>query len=131
MIKVTASTGILHYKTQLKAGTNEIISDEPIEDDGQNLGFKPAELLSASLAACTSITLRMYADRKKWDLTEVIVDVDFETSLKDSHPHFTINIRLFGNLDETQREKLLEIANKCPIHKILSNPVSMETFLKE
>lgn len=131
MTKVTASTGRAKYKTEIKTAHHSIVSDEPLDIGGQDLGFKPGELLAASLASCTGITLRMYADRKKWDLEESMIDVTVENHPKEKHAKITMNIRLFGNLDETQRQRLLEIAHNCPIHKMFQNPISVQTALKD
>ncbi|HMI06820.1 MAG TPA: OsmC family protein [Flavobacterium sp.] len=130
MTKVTASTGKILYKTEIKSATNTIIADEPVDVGGQDLGFKPGELLAAALASCTGITLRMYADRKGWDLEESMIEVTMENDTPEK-PNITMNIRLFGKLDETQRQRLLEIANNCPIHKMLEHPVAVQTVLKD
>ena len=131
MTSVTASTGKDKYKTQIKTANHTFIVDEPLSVGGKDLGPKPGELLAASLASCTGITLRMYADRKGWDLQETMIEVTTESNILENNTKFNMNIRLFGNLDEQQRIKLLEIANKCPIHKILENTILVQTFLKD
>ncbi len=131
MTHVTSSTGKDRYKTQIKTANHTLIADEPRTEGGADLGPKPGELLAASLASCTSITLRMYADRKGWDLQEAMIDVTLENHAANGHSNFKMDIRLFGNLDEDQRSKLLEIANKCPIHRMLKNPIEIDTFLKD
>jgi putative redox protein len=85
------------------------------------------ELLASSLAACTSITLRMYADRKEWDLESIEVTVDIETNIDASH--FDRQIYFKGNLNEEQTNKLLDIANHCPVHKLLNSTISIHTTL--
>ena len=129
MTKITAHIGKELYKTEIKSGTNSIIADEPKEAGGKDLGFAPRDLLASSLGACTAITLRMYANRKGWDLTDAKVDVTFEWDEEKSKSVMTRKVALFGTLDDTQRESLLKIANKCPVHKILSNPIEIETSL--
>ena len=131
MTIITSSTGKEKYITQIKARNHAFIIDEPLDIGGKDLGPKPGELLAASLASCTGITLRMYADRKGWDLQESMIDVTLENNSSEHNAKFTMNIRLFGNLDETQRLRLLEIANNCPIHKILENPILIQTVLKD
>lgn len=131
MTSVTASTGKDKYKTQIKTAKHTFIVDEPLSVGGKDLGPKPGELLAASLASCTGITLRMYADRKGWDLQETMIEVTTESNILENNTKFNMNIRLFGNLDAEQRLKLLEIANKCPIHKILENTILVQTFLKD
>jgi putative redox protein len=116
-----------HYATEISSATNTLIADEPIKNGGTAKGFAPMELLASSLAACTSITLRMYADRKEWDLESIEVSVDIETENETSR--FDRKISLKGNLSEEQTNKLLDIANHCPVHKILSNTISIHTTL--
>lgn len=118
------------YTTRIKNSTiHEITADEPRDLGGLDLGFTPDELLAAALSACTSITLRMYADRKGWDLQEISTDVDFERDTINSSAHFSIRIHLGGNLDEAQRSRLLHIAKVCPVHKTLVNPIHIDTEL--
>lgn len=129
MQKVTAVIGQQNYRTEIKNATNTLIADEPVEVGGQNLGFAPRELLASSLAACTSITLKMYADRKEWNLKEAKVEVTFEWNKEESKSFLSRKVELIGDLDESQKERLLVIANSCPIHKILSNPFVIATSL--
>lgn len=129
MAKITAFIGTELYKTEIKTIGNTIIADEPKEFGGNDLGFAPKELLASALGACTAITLRMYADRKGWNLTESKVEVTFEWDQENSTSIINRNISLFGTLDDSQRERLLKIANSCPIHKILTNPIEIETLL--
>jgi putative redox protein len=98
-----------------------------LENGGHDLGFSPKELLAASLAACTSATLRMYADRKGWDLQEVKLEIDLERDEPGNKTIIKRNLELFGNLDEKQRERLLLVANSCPVHKILTNSIEITT----
>jgi putative redox protein len=129
MNKITANIGTELYKTEIESETNMIISDEPKSSGGQDLGFAPNELLASSLAACTAITLRMYANRKGWELTDVKVGVSFETDSLENKFKIVRDIQLLGNLDEDQQARLLIIADKCPIHKILTNPIEITTAL--
>lgn len=116
-----------HYATEIKSATNTLIADEPISHGGTGKGFAPMELLASSLAACTSITLRMYADRKEWALDSIEVLVDIERNSDSSL--FKREIFLKGNLNQEQTDKLLDIANHCPVHKILSNTILIHTTL--
>lgn len=129
MIKVTAHIGTENYKTEIKSASNTIISDEPESIGGKDLGFAPKELLASSLAACTCITLRMYANRKGWDLTDIKVEVTFEKDVTENKSKMMRNIQLFGNLDDTQKVRLLNIADRCPMHQILTNPIEITTEL--
>lgn len=106
---------------------NTIIADEPFELGGENLGLSPEELLAAALAACTSITLRMYANRKEWQLNEVKIEVEVKRDTIKNGTIFWRKLMLTGNLDETQKERLVQIANACPVHKILSNNIDIVT----
>jgi putative redox protein len=130
MIHVTANIGEELYKTEIQSACNTIISDEPESAGGKDLGFAPKELLASSLAACTSITLRMYANRKGWDLKSVKVAVTFEKDPTENTSKMMRQIQLFGNLDAAQKTRLLNIADKCPLHQILTNPVEITTELK-
>ncbi len=128
MAKVNATINKLHYKTEISSDSNNlIIADEPLEIGGHGEGFSPGELLCASLAACTSITLRMYADRKEWPLEGLNVEVNYDQDLEVNTHHISVKIHFIGDLSIEQRDKLLEIAEKCPIHKALSNPITIKT----
>ncbi len=127
MEKITAHLGQEKFKTTIKTATNTLIVDEPLELEGQDLGFSPKELLTAALGSCTIITLKMYANLKDWDLTDVKIDVTFDWDNEASKSKFTRKIELIGNLTEEQRERLLKIADKCPVHKVLMNPTEIET----
>jgi putative redox protein len=129
MIQIKAHIGEELYKTELKSANNTIISDEPESTGGKDLGFAPQELLASSLAACTCITLRMYANRKGWNLTEVKVEITFEKDLIENKSRMLRNIQLFGNLDQAQKTRLLNIADKCPTHQILTNPIEITSKL--
>ena len=127
MVKVSATINKQHYRTEIISDRNNLIADEPINSGGQGEGFSPFQLLSASLAACTSVTLRMYADHKGWPLEKIDVEVIYENDEGSSSPHITTKIRFTGDLSLEQRDKLLEIADKCPVHKALTNPITIKT----
>lgn len=131
MAKITSTLKKERYKTEIRSSSgNVLISDEPESVGGKNLGFSPTELLASSLAACTSATLRMYADRKGWDLEEVKLEVSLEVNREDNKTEIHRKIELIGNLDQTQRDRMLAIANACPVHKILSGTIAIQTELK-
>ncbi|MCU0404363.1 MAG: OsmC family protein [Chitinophagaceae bacterium] len=124
----TVSIKMDNYKMEvMSGGGNALIADEPLEVGGQNLGFSPDELLCAALGACTSATLRMYADRKGWPVERVDVKVSFERETSFSETKMFRSIHIEGNLSEEQRTRLFEIAEKCPVHKTFSRPISIET----
>ncbi len=124
---VTAIIGKDHYRTELIASGKTVIADEPEDVGGTNQGPAPGEFLMISLASCTAITLRMYSDRKKWAVDKIKVEVGFEKA--EFKTIFTREIYLEGNLSVEERQKLLEIAEKCPVHKTLSNPIEIATRL--
>lgn len=126
---VKASIGTDKYKTSVIAGKNSIIVDEPIDKGGLDLGFQPQELLAASLASCTAITLKMYADQKEWTINSFQVDVTIEQSEDKSTTKFVRKISFEGNLDEKQHTRIVAIANACPIHKVLLSQIVIDTIL--
>jgi putative redox protein len=129
MATTTAHIDQAHYKTTISNNRQQFIADEPIDEGGTDLGFSPNELLCSALASCTAITLRMYADRKAWDLQEAKVQVSFERDAKATQTQVVRKVELIGNLTEEQRERLLGVANACPVHKMLSNPIEILTSL--
>lgn len=129
-VTVNAITKREKYKTVISSETNQIIADEPISDGGTDLGFSPVELLAGALASCTSITLRMYADRKEWNIDEIKVDVQFSRDTVSNTTSFQRVISYVGNLEKAQEERLIAIANACPVHKTLSGSISVETRLE-
>ncbi|WP_020606155.1 OsmC family protein [Spirosoma spitsbergense] len=129
MATVTARIERTPYETHLTTGTQVIVADEPADLGGGDKGMKPGELLAGSLAACTVMTLRMYADRKNWPLDSAVVHVDYTHDLTTKRSLFSIQLILNGNLDQEQRARLLEIADRCPIHRILQNPIDFDTIL--
>ncbi|HQS51867.1 MAG: osmotically inducible protein OsmC [Sphingobacteriales bacterium 17-39-43] len=128
MIKIKAGIAKEPYRIEIKSSSgNTLIADEPLNAGGKDLGFSPKELLASALAACTAATLRMYADHKNWDLQEVKLEIELEQN--DTRTKTSINRKLefIGNLTEEQRTRLLAVANACPVHKILTNPVEIST----
>jgi len=125
MVNVNAQIQSEHYATAIKAEHNTLIADEYESNGGGGKGFTPSELLAASLAACTAITCRMYADRKTWPLEAADVNVSIETINGVATFHRTITFQ--GALDAEQKMRLTDIANKCPIHKLLNNSIEITT----
>lgn len=138
--QVAVSLGNTGYTTEIVAGKHLLISDEPESVGGNNDGPAPHDFLLAGLGACTAMTLRMYADRKEWDLQKVVVHLnhrkDFKEgeSAEDDSPkisYITRVIDLHGDLDDEQRNRMLEIANRCPVHRtITESPVVQSMLLK-
>jgi putative redox protein len=135
------SIGKEKYKSKIIIRNHELTGDEPVESGGQNLGPNPYDFLLAALGSCTAMTLRMYADRKEWNLTSVNVKLGHEKihaeDCKDCESKEgkidTISrvIYLDGELTGEQRNRLLEIANKCPVHKTLHSEIKVRSSLGE
>ena len=126
----TARIGSMYapYATQLVTGTHHAVADEPLAMGGGDTGPAPDEILLSALAACTAITLRMYAARKQWPLEGVDVEVAYaERSKEKTVLARTVHLR--GPLDAGQRERLLQIASACPLHRILTGTVEVPTAL--
>lgn len=110
------------YTNDVRTSRHHLYVDEPADLGSADLGPTPFEYLCAALGACTSITLRMYAERKKWSVDHINVDV---SHTKETHSDgitrdvFSRVISLTGDLDEAQRSRMIEIANKCPVHRTL------------
>jgi putative redox protein len=105
---------------------HEVAADEPKEHGGDDDAPNPQELLAASLASCTAITMEMYAERKGWDIGDVEVDVEYEPAQRGSPTKFEMVVKLPKELPEDQREKLMTIAAKCPVHRTLDGEVMFE-----
>lgn len=127
-IIVKASLGKEKYYTEVIAGENTMITDEPVDKGGQNKGFNPFEILATSLASCTAATLRMYIDRKEWDVEKINVEVELEIFPLTKRTVFHTDISFEGaTLDDEQLKRLHTIANACPVHKILTNEIEILT----
>lgn len=136
MVRLTDGPG---YTTEIKTPYHHLIADEPVEVGGKNLGPNPYDFLMASLGSCTAMTLKMYAARKKWNLKEVRVYLNHEKVHKEDSEQaeqesakvsqFTRLLELEGELDGEQRNRLLEIANRCPVHRTLEDDILIQTML--
>jgi putative redox protein len=134
---VVAETGDGGLAQYLLDGRHHLIADEPADKGGQDRGPGPYELLLMALGACTSLTLRLYANRKQWPLERVVVTLshardyaedcatcDTKTVMLD---HIDCTIAVKGPLDEAQRTRLLSIANQCPVHRTLTSKIVITT----
>lgn len=125
------------FTTLIQAGKHALTADEPEDVGGDDFGPSPYQLLTAALASCTSMTLRMYANKKELDLKQVKVHVnhskrhceDCQQTGDVKLDHFDRVIELSGNLSVAQRNRLLEIANKCPVHRTLEGEIQIDTSL--
>lgn len=127
---VTASIGNTPYTVTIVDGVHRWFGDESELDGGSNAGPTPVQLLLSSLGACTSITLTMYAKRKAWPLLGVEVNLAYNPNGKPADGNQIVrSIILRGELDEAQRTRLLQVANACPVHKILTGNIAIDTSL--
>jgi uncharacterized OsmC-like protein/pimeloyl-ACP methyl ester carboxylesterase len=129
------------YRTEVTAGRHALVADEPESVGGTDAGPTPYDFLLTALGSCTGITLRMYADRKDWPLDEARVHLSHEKVHATDCDHCDIedgkidriqrDIELTGDLTAEQRERLLEIANKCPVHRTLHREIDVQSALRD
>jgi putative redox protein len=129
-VKATARRNGGKFRHEIDVRQHEMLADEPKDHGGEDAAPNPQELLAASLASCTAITMEMYAERKGWDIGEVIVDVDYEPAQRGSPTKFEMVVKLPKELPEDQREKLMQIAAKCPVHRTLEGEVMFDERLE-
>ena len=118
------------FKHVVEVGDHRVTVDEPEQHGGTDEGPNAQELLAASLATCSAITLEMYAKRKGWNVGDVEVTVDYEPSQRGSPTRFQMEIRLPKELSEEQHERLMQIVAKCPVHRALEGEVMFEERLE-
>jgi putative redox protein len=118
-------TGQGKFQQRIEVGPNTLLADEELSVGGTDTGPAPHELLLSALGACTSMTVKVYADRKGWPLESV--DVKVSGDKKDDAFQINVAVELHGPLDEEQRKRLLEIAGKCPVHRTLTSPIRIDT----
>src|SRR5688500_3691745 len=134
---VTATTGASSYRTEITAGDHAVVADEPATGGGSDEGLSPYELLLSAIGSCTAMTMRMYAARKQWPLEEVTVRLrtgrrhaeDCENCEKKSVGIQQIDrqIDMEGDLTDEQRERLLYIADRCPVKQTLERGIKVVT----
>lgn len=123
--KANARIARARYQTIAGSGNHSIIVDEPAELNGTDTGMNPFGLLLSSLGSCTIITLRMYIDRKMWVVDEISIDLE-AFAVEDGHL-IQSKLNFKGDLTTEQISRLINIANSCPIHKLLAGKIVMET----
>ena len=130
-IVVVAENGKGRYQQAVSAGQHQLIADEPASMGGGDAGPAPFDFIMAGLGACTSMTLRMYAERKSLPLTRISVALSHDKIEVDGvmRDRISRDITLEGDLSEEQRQRLLEIANKCPVHRALSQSMLLDCAL--
>ena len=115
-----------NYECKTQIRDHRFSIDEPLEDGGKNLGPTPGEMLCASLAGCTAITLKMYIERKQW----LVDSIEVEVYLKKKNI-FERRVLVKGDLKPKQRERIMNIANACPVHKLLEPGNTVQTKILE
>ncbi len=130
-----------NFTTSIQTKNHSMVADEPTSVGGDDFGPSPYEYLNAGLVACTAMTLKMYAQRKKWDLQEVFVyvthsrkhsdDLGLEVEKPSYLDYISKRLKFVGNLDSTQKQRLKEIASKCPVHKTIASGVIFDTTIIE
>ncbi|WP_415035756.1 OsmC family protein [Azonexus sp.] len=128
---IVKENGQGRYQQAVQAGKHHYLADEPVAMGGADAGPAPFDFVLSGLGACTSMTLRMYAERKEWPLRQVIVELTHQKIDVDGSKRDCIQrqITLEGDLSSEQRERLLEIANKCPVHRALAQSFLLECHL--
>ena len=114
------------FKHTVSVRRHKLTVDEKEEDGGSDRGPTPQEMLAVSLASCTAITIEMYAKRKGWDIGDVAVDVNYEPAQRGSPTKFKMVTHLPKELPDDQRERLSQIAAKCPVHRTLEGEVMFD-----
>jgi putative redox protein len=137
--EVVVKSGLLRYSQNISVGSHVLHADEPGDSGGNDFGPNPYELLLAALGACTSMTVRMYAERKQWPLESVEVrlahsKMNAEECATCDTKEGTVDriereIALFGDLSDEQQHRLLDIAERCPVHRTLTSEVQVCTRL--
>ncbi len=130
---VVAENGQGRYQQEVRVGQHRLLADEPLSVGGGDAGPAPFDYVMAGLGACTSMTLRMYAERKELPLTGISVALSHEKIEVEGKPRdrITRKITLSGELTPAQRQRLLEIAEKCPVHRALTQSLLIDSALVE
>ena len=129
-MRATARRNGSELKQEIQIGDHQLVADEPEDVGGTDEGPNPQQLLAASLASCSAITMEMYASRKGWDIGDVAVDVVYEPAQRGSPTKFQMTVQLPKELPEEQREKLMQIVAKCPVHRTLEGEVMFDERLE-
>ena len=127
MRSVHVSSNGSRYGQNIEIRQFKLLADEPPEIGGDDTGPTPFEYILAGLGSCKAITLQMYAERKGWALESVSVDLRYEN--QENGYRIYADLTVEGDLDEQQRERLREISDRCPVQRLLSEPVHIETHL--
>ena len=126
---LVAETGLGKYQVEARVGDAAFLIDEPVAVGGLGGGPNPYNLLASALGACTTMTIRLYADRKGWPLNKVRAAVRHSRDGLNARDNFALDITLEGPLDDTQRARLMEIAERCPVHLTLARGSDVKASL--
>jgi putative redox protein len=126
---VVDSTGLGRFQMEARVGQTGFLIDEPVSAGGLGTGPNPFDLMSAALGSCTAMTIRLYAERKSWPLQHVRVRVGHRRGALQARDSFSVKIGLEGPLDDTQRARLMEIAERCPVHLSLERGADVAAIL--
>ena len=114
------------FRQTIKIRDQGLTVDEPSDQGGDDTGPSPQELLAASLASCTAITMEMYAHRKGWELPDVSVDVEYQPAERGCPTRFDLVVRIPDDVSEEDAQRLMPIAAKCPVHRTLDGEVMFD-----
>lgn len=131
--KIHGVIGRETYRSRLTMRGHTLHGDEPVENGGKDTGPTPTELVLSGLASCTVSTLRMYADKKGWDVDKIEVELDIQTTKTETGQSAEIEsaITITGDITDEQKQRMLDIARKCPVHKLLTNTIQITSKLRE
>ena len=135
MPKIIATAEVINknenYTSQVRVNQHELLVDEPVDKGGKDEGPAPGDYLCAALASCKAITLRMYAQRKKWEVGEIKVSVNMVSGKEtvSGNNTFFSSLNFTGALDDEQQKRLLVIANSCPLHRLLTKANEVVTTI--
>ncbi len=130
MKRATARQAATTFTHRITIRSHQLIVDEPGDQGGDDLGPSPLELLAASLASCTAITVEMYAKRKEWDIAPVEVECEYDPAPRGEPTVFKLVLRLPSTCTEDQVERLRVIAAKCPVHRVLEGDVAFREWVE-
>jgi len=129
---LSGSIGLDHYRATLRTAQHSWHADEPVDNGGQGSAPTPSQLVLGALAACKLITTRMYADRKGWPVGSITVELEMtvDYNARPAQTHIRCRLHAEGPLDETQQQRLVDIADKCPTHRLLTGEVAVHSEFK-
>lgn len=130
-VELSGSIGLDHYRATIQTKTHVLYADEPESNGGGDTAPSPGEILLSALAACKLITTRMYADRKGWAVGPIAIELEMnvDQTVRPYQTQIRCRLNLTGDLPDDQRQRLVEIADKCPTHRILTGAISIHTEL--